>query len=146
MFYWVFCMIITCASFITYSFFRNQIARKALLARIKEKWGQPNDDTRNMDLISVYSLFDKSNERISPATANDLDLDNVFAYIDRTNSKPGQQYLYNRLHHPQFNKEILDRLDKNITALHIDRSNQERIELELSKPTKKKPTISLSFL
>ena len=133
MIYWILGIVLIIAGIITYSFFKKRAARRALLAAIREKWGKPNDDARNIDLIGIYLRADENKDKISPATANDLDLDNVFAYIDRTNSRPGQQYLYKKLHHPQFDADLLKQQDKNVTALSNDRAELERIEVELSK-------------
>lgn len=56
---------------------------------------------RNFDLTSRYfynvSSEESSFQTIDAETTADLDLNAVFERIDRTASKPGQQYLYARL-------------------------------------------------
>lgn len=65
------------------------------LAKIRERWGKPIIANRRFDLISAY-LDNCDDNYVSDNTA--ADLDDLFEYLDRTNSKPGQQYLYKQLH------------------------------------------------
>ena len=82
--------------------FKNYF-RKKKLSKLKEKllrnWGKPKDKEHfNFHVIGQY--FENYNDKdqlyhtISDRTSNDLDLDELFKYIDRTSSKIGQQYLY----------------------------------------------------
>ena len=61
----------------------------------------PKEDDFNFDLIGHYFKHKDHSESFQIADiqlANDIDLHEVFMYIDRTHSKIGQQYLYNQLH------------------------------------------------
>lgn len=71
--------------------------------------------------------------KISSATADDLDLNNIFDFIDRTNSKPGKQYLYKKLFTPETSLAELVKFDKKVETLNIPRPDLEGIELELTK-------------
>lgn len=106
---------------------------KKRLAKIKGKWGKPVNARRNFDLIRLYLDSDEAPSKISAQTANDLDLNSVFNYIDRTNSKPGKQYLYKLLHHPITDTDILHELDAEIEDLNIDVPARDRLEIELSR-------------
>jgi DNA mismatch repair ATPase MutS len=106
---------------------------KKRLVKIQGKWGKPVDSRRNFDLIRTYldSLGDK--DKLSAQTAHDLDLVSVFNYIDRTNSKPGKQYLFKLLHNPTTDIDALHDLDNSIEDLNMDIPGRDMLEVELSK-------------
>jgi len=133
MIYWLLGIILIIAFLVAVAFYRKYKAKQNRLAEIRDKWAKPYFNDQNLDLIRIYTESKPGVNKITSTTANDLDLDNVFAYIDRTNSKPGQQYFYNKLHNPTLDAVELQQLDRNITALGKDRAKQERMELELSK-------------
>lgn len=73
-------------------------------SKIKEKifksFGKVKDDSFSFDQIERY--FRKKDQSkvfqvLSDKTCNDLDFRELFMFVDRTNSKVGQQYLYNKL-------------------------------------------------
>ena len=133
MIYWLLGIILIIVFLVAVAFYRKYKAKQNRLAEVRDKWGKPYFNDQNLDLIRIYTESKPGVNKITSTTANDLDLDNVFAYIDRTNSKPGQQYFYNKLHNPTLDAVELQQLDRNITALGKDRAKQERMELELSK-------------
>ncbi|MRT92460.1 DNA mismatch repair protein MutS [Ancylomarina sp. 16SWW S1-10-2] len=63
-------------------------------------FGKIKDDVFSFDLIESY-FKNKKNESsfqvLSDKTCQDLDFDELFMFLDRTQSKVGQQYLYNKL-------------------------------------------------
>ncbi len=63
-------------------------------------FGKIKDEYFNFELVEKY-FRNKDNsdafQVISDKTCNDLDLQEVFMFLDRTNSKVGQQFLYNQL-------------------------------------------------
>jgi DNA mismatch repair ATPase MutS len=68
--------------------------------RILNEFGKRKDDNFDFERISEY--FKKKNNSscfqiISEKVCNDLDFNELFKLIDRTNSRVGQQVLYNRL-------------------------------------------------
>jgi hypothetical protein len=74
--------------------------KKRITDKLLKSFGQPKDDSFNFDLIERY--FRKKDHSgsfhtISDKTCNDLDFQQLFMFIDRTTSKIGQQYLYNKL-------------------------------------------------
>ena len=67
---------------------------------LSEQWNKIKDESFDFDLIESY--FRKKNHSsafqvINNKTINDIDLYELFTFIDRTNSKIGQQYLLNML-------------------------------------------------
>lgn len=115
------------------SYYGKLRAEEKKLDKIKSKWGKPVNTRRNFDLIKTYLNADKSWDRLSDVTAEDIDLKSIFNYIDRTSSKPGKQYLYKKLHFPETNLEKLLELDAKVEAINQDKPNRELIELQLSK-------------
>src|ERR1700742_409220 len=97
--FWIIGIILAFIIFVAYSFYKRYLEKEKKLAEIKEKWGQPHYKERDMKLLEAYMVADNSGNHISAITAGDLDLESLFAYVDRTNSKPGQQYLYKKLHY-----------------------------------------------
>jgi hypothetical protein len=136
MYYFLFTLlvlsIVLTVSYIT-SYFGKLRAKETSLEKIKNKWAKPVNARRNFDLIKVYMDADNSTGKLSQVTSDDLDLKSIFNYIDRTNSKPGKQYLYKKLHFPETTIDNLLLLDEKIETLNADNPNRELIELELSK-------------
>ncbi len=76
------------------------MSKKKITERLKASFGKIKDESFNFDLIEKY--FRKkdnsgSYQVLSDKTCNDLDFQELFMFLDRTASKVGQQYLYNRL-------------------------------------------------
>ena len=136
MFYWLFTAVVLAAiliGFYIYNYFDKLNTTRRNLERIQNKWGRPVNARRNFKLIAAYLNGYEGPDKISGAIADDLDLNNLFNYVDRINSKPGKQYLYKRLFTPETNFESLLKFDKKIDALNMPRPDQERIELELAR-------------
>lgn len=136
MFYWLFTAVVFAAiliGFYIYNYFDKLNTTRRNLERIQNKWGRPVNARRNFKLIAAYLNGYDGPGKITGTIADDLDLNNVFNYIDRTNSKPGKQYLYKKLFTPDTDFESLLKFDKKIDSLNMPRPDQERIELELAK-------------
>ena len=134
MFYWVFIAVALCSIFIVfylYSYFEKLKISAKNLEKIRTKWGRPVNANRNFKMIAAYLNAIDSPAKLSASVAEDLDLNNLFNYIDRTNSKPGKQYLYKKLFTPETTFEALLKFDKKIEALNMPRPDLERIELDL---------------
>jgi len=110
--------------------------QKKLKEKLSNSFGEAKDEFFDFGRIEKY--FRKKNDPtafqiISDKTSNDLDLDEVFTFLDRTNSKIGQQYLYNKLRtipndssKTSKDEEIIDRLSKD-SELRI------ALQIQLSK-------------
>lgn len=90
--------------------------------RLKASFGKLKDDSFDFNIIEKY-FRNKDNsgafQVISDKTCNDLDFYELFMYLDRTNSKVGQQYLYNALRtieadlrNTELNEEIIGAVSK----------------------------------
>ena len=77
--------------------FRNR--KKRIREKILSEFGNLKDDSFDFEYIESY--FRKKDhstafQTISDKTCNDLDFQELFMFLDRTNSRVGQQYLYNK--------------------------------------------------
>src|SRR5215471_10353705 len=78
------------------------LRRRRLTSTIRAKWGKPTPRPHKFDAIAAacrsrLELFHQV-PAVDDRTWADLDLDDVFDALDRTESTLGQQALYHRLH------------------------------------------------
>lgn len=109
---------------IKYTFSQIRFNRKKEInQRLKESFGKLKDDSFDFDSIEKYFRKkdnSKAHQVLSDKTCNDLDFDDLFMFLDRTNSKVGQQYFYNNLRtikvnekQTKLNEEIITELSEN---------------------------------
>jgi len=83
----------------------NHLKKKRLLIlrkKILNNWGQPKNETHfNFNSISKYFINNTHKNNafhvITEKTQLDLDINELFKFVDRTSSKIGQQYLYYKI-------------------------------------------------
>lgn len=88
--------------------------------RLQESFGKLKDETFDFESIENYHKNKDNSDAhqiISDKTCNDLDFDDLFMFIDRTNSKVGQQYLYNKLRTINLNKQQTELDEEIINAI-----------------------------
>jgi hypothetical protein len=105
-------------------------------ARIDLSFGKIKDDYFNFDLIEKYFRNkDNSNgfQVLSDKTCIDLDFRELFSFVDRTTSKVGQQYLYNKLRVIPNESENLELSEKLISKLSNNKEFRINTQLELEK-------------
>ncbi|MBS2097954.1 MutS-related protein [Carboxylicivirga linearis] len=108
--------------------------RKKKIEQLKSSFGDFKKEEYNFDLIKLYFKNKKRNSAttvISDRTCADLDFEELFMFLDRTHSKPGQQYLYNQLRNTQSSHNF-EQDEKIISQLINDHSIFE-IQYLLSK-------------
>jgi len=109
--------------------------KKDINDRLIKSFGKFKEGTFNFDSIERYFRNKDNSEAhqvLSDKTCNDLDFDELFMFLDRTNSKVGQQYFYNNFRtikvnekQTKLNEELIYELSKN-TVLRI--SVQKKIK------------------
>jgi hypothetical protein len=100
--------------------FRRRRARRARREGFEARWGQAVERLRGMDgIAALWKLRPLTGNAypVSDRTWRDLDLDAVFARIDRCVSPIGQQVLYRRLRTPRLDLEPLLALERRVLAL-----------------------------
>jgi hypothetical protein len=111
-------------------------SRRQRLARIRATWGTPVDRIRRMDVISASHVSRTavlgSDGSLDERTWVDLNLDEVFAAIDRTQSTLGQHALYHRLRTAPY-AEHLGAFAALVERMTIDASDRERAQMALAR-------------
>lgn len=103
---------------------------------IEDKWSKPSDVERDFQLISSYHRRLIIDVDLLDSRDQDIDFEKLFAYVDRTNSNIGQQYLFKRLKSTENSLSSLIALDKLVD--HFKQNDVRHfIELELFKLSNK---------
>jgi len=121
---------------IRYAFSRIRFSRKKeIRKRLATSFGNQKYSAFEFDLIEKYHRHKDNSEAyqvLSDRTCDDLDFDDLFMFLDRTHSKVGQQYLYDKLRvfnrdetKTQLNETLIKELSQN-ESFRI--SLQKRIE------------------
>lgn len=109
-------------------------SRLRLLEAIRANWGKPGDRPRKMDAIAEYHrsivLAGGPGQSLDDRTWADLNLDEVFQAIDRTESTVGQQVLYHRLRRQD--PDDLAAFDETVERLSQIPAVREPIQLALT--------------
>lgn len=112
---------------------RKVTNRRRRLDFIRAKWSLPAEDVRNFSQIERYLNVCHEKLNLSGETAADLDIDGLFSVVDRTNSRPGQQYLYKKLRTHKLDDKDFDTQERRIEMLCSDEFTRETVELKLSE-------------
>lgn len=104
--------------------------------RLKSSFGKLKEESFDFELIEKY--FRKKNhssalQTLSEKTCNDLDFNELFMFLDRTNSKVGQQYLYNRLRNIPADADKTVLHENIIQKLSADADLRVKTQIELEK-------------
>ena len=114
-------------------FVRKKQQKVAFLQNLRLTWGQPKipPAKTELDRIGLYDTL-KNRDGLDDKTWNDLDLDLIFEYIDRTSSRVGQQFLYHLLKNPLSNEEPLLKFEQVIHCVS-NAGVRERLQIELHR-------------
>ena len=114
-------------------FFRR---KRKILEKLKASFGSPKSEGFNLDLIKKYFQNKDHPEAfqvLSEQTCNDLDFDLFFCYADRTSSKIGQQYLYDKLRTIDDSTAKFEQQEIAIKHLINNPEDRLKIQFELQK-------------
>lgn len=95
-------------------------------------WGKPKEGTY-FDFRSIKRYYantvleQESVQQLTDQNCKDLDIDELFKYIDRTHSKIGQQYLYYSLRTIQKKKDTI----QEELATHFQFEEVDRVEVQM---------------
>jgi hypothetical protein len=116
---------------------RRAARRNQVLSALREHWGKPVERHRDLDTCRAFAaVTGRSLPATSPLdehTWRDLDMDELYAHIDRTHSSAGQLVLYALLRSPAREQETLVRRDRIIRLLQQDPHVRETVELALAR-------------
>lgn len=114
--------------------------KNRLLKTLNDSFGTIKNEGFNFDLIKRYKgnkLSNNPQQILSDQTCNDLDFDLFFCYVDRTNSKIGQQYLYNKLRTINYTSVDFSQQEEIIDFLNQNPADRLEIQLQLQKLNQK---------
>ena len=120
---------------IVFSYLSSKKKKKKTLQEIQDQWGKEKKNYINFDKVQRYSdsINDNAFHEISAQTINDIDFFELFAFIDRTTSTVGQQYLYNLLKKPIASVDELRRRNEQANFFRSNADTRQKIQLELKK-------------
>ena len=107
--------------------------RRKIEAKISASWGRSKEKRRNFDRISRYAAINQDAffHRLTDQTLSDIDIEELFACIDRTETGIGQQYLFYKIVHPVNATEALKK-DRRLAAhFSSDASLRKRTQYHL---------------
>ncbi len=113
--------------------------KKKQIERLQNSFGKLKEDAFDFERIEKYFRNKDHTEAfqvLSDKTCNDLDFNELFMFIDRTNSKIGQQYLYNKLRIIASDSGNLELEEQLINKLTNDSGLRVNIQLQLDKLNK----------
>lgn len=124
--------------------------KEKALTKLREKWGVPEAKERSFPEISKYfrktQAIKKNEYTLDNRTWNDLDMDAVFAQIDRTETTPGDNLLYSLLRRPLCDIDELEERNRVIQTFLHAQEVRERCQMALSKLGKERGNYLLEML
>ncbi|RLD42870.1 MAG: DNA mismatch repair protein MutS, partial [Bacteroidetes bacterium] len=113
--------------------------KKKIVERLAKSFGMVRDKDYYFELIEKY-FRNKDNtdsfQVLSDKTCNDLDFEELFMFLDRTNSKVGQQYLYHKLRNIPTDSAGLELREKIIKKLTEETEFRINIQRQLEQLNK----------
>lgn len=132
--------IIAVALVIWQLFASSRDSQLKLLAKFHNNWGTYSDKEYEYDhfqsISHYYQKKTKQNKNvfsIDDVTWNDLDMDSLFMAMNQTYSSVGEEYLYNMLRTPVFDKEVLKERDRLAQLFRNNEAVREQLQISLSK-------------
>jgi hypothetical protein len=99
---------------------------------VRDIWRGKIDNEQDMDLISsLYRLNPSSDDLVDERTWTDLEMDRLFARMNRTMALPGSQFLYRQCRSSRSDRKEHDHLYDLITSFENDRRLRERLQMAL---------------
>ncbi len=109
----------------------SKISKNNKLKKIQAAWGKPKKESFDFDKIWKHAdaLNDKPFHRLSDQTIEDIDLYELFTFLDRTTCKVGQQFLFKKILEPS--DYLTHPSEDLIKVFATDQNLRESIQLEL---------------
>lgn len=133
MFYFIVLVVLLVLVVLFFSY-KNKQDRQKKKEELLNQWGRPLDISRSFNLVSAYhfSKYHEHSNDLSDTIADDIDLENLFEYVDRSHSSLGRQYLYHQLRTKQ-EVGALQELDALSESFAVDPKRRIDAAVELSQ-------------
>ena len=130
---------------VTTSWIAIRKTRQRMRDRIRQAWGKPPEHKyRQEDIDSIASCFlnrrkgQASGFALDEITCRDLDMDDVFARLNSTETTAGEEILYKLLREPAFNPDVLTGRARLIGFFQRNRAEREAIQFALAQLGKRR--------
>jgi DNA mismatch repair ATPase MutS len=119
--------------FILISFSREN--ERKILAEIRLNWGRRINRKRDIELVEKYAIQNNAPHfhKLTHQTLKDIDIENLFALLDRTLTAIGQQLLYNKIIFPGNSLQELKKNDENSDYFKREPTKREAVQIILYK-------------
>lgn len=106
-----------------------------ILAEIRLFWGRRINKIRDIELIEKYTIHNSTQHfhKLTLQTLKDIDIENLFALLDRTLTTIGQQLLYNKIIFPGNSLKELKKFDENSGYFKKESAKRESVQIILYK-------------
>ncbi len=106
--------------------------KKELLEKISKGWGMPKEEYFHFPGIGRYAALDTESpfHEVPKQTLYDIDFFGLFAFVDRTTSKVGQQLLFKKLIHLSKPGETFSQ-EERVDLFHTNKTLRESVQQEL---------------
>lgn len=124
---------IVVAAYILWAYLQAKSRKKKEVELIRANWGKAKAEYFPFHRIAAYEhlIKGKYDHELSEQTQADIDFPQLFQFLDRTISKPGQQYLYNKLKHPSTNSKELCALNDQVKFFSANKNIREEVQVKL---------------
>ncbi|MDT8715514.1 MutS family DNA mismatch repair protein [Clostridium sp. 19966] len=105
-----------------------------MLDYLKENWGTPIEKKRNLERTKKYHLLSKKEDEediIDDQTWGDLTMDEIYAFLDRNLSTPGEHMLYDILRRPLKSQEEIHIRKAQIDLFSRDKELRDKLRTYL---------------
>ena len=115
--------------------YRRANSRRKRISALRAQFGKPLHRNRDFDVYQQFLMHrDAGNTcTVDDQTWEDLDLNSVFSFIDRTLSTPGEIELHRFLRRVEVSVEVLRERDEAVNFLHAHHAVREQIQLKLNE-------------
>ena len=128
----------------------QRLNRAKLIANLRKKWGVAESRLRNFselhDHFKKTQAGDDNKYVLDDRTWNDLDMDLIYAQMDRTMTIPVELALYSLLRRPHLNIEELDKRNYLINLFSQEQKIREKYQVVFSRLGKKADVYHLDIL
>lgn len=130
--------------------FYDKIKKTRNLIMLKANWGKKVECKRDMAKISKLFKYIENEKNsgftIDDQTYEDLNMNEIFALLDRTHTIPGENMLYKILRTPLFDETALYERNEIIKTFEQNKQIREDIQLDLFNMGKERQSYLLSLL
>lgn len=113
--------------------FHHSLKNRNALRELELNWGKPKKDNFFFNQICKHAVATRTDDivQLPDQVLNDSDFYDLFRYLDRTTSKPGQQYFFSKLIRPLRHLEPLLQFDQRVRFLSDNSDARLKIQSQL---------------